>query len=163
MGLDAVAFRLATLTDEHERTDACRDNDHVLAHVIDDDFHRSLRGLTAGRCYRVADRAITVSSSYSGHGQFREVLARVFYGKAPRDIWNDPEAYADRPFFELLQFADNEGTIGPLAAADLARDFAEGREQWDAALDVSEWDRRKYDEWAEAFEAAANDGLVRFA
>lgn len=163
MGLSAYAYRLATLTDEHERNDACYENDHVLAFILGDEFRRSLRGLNAGRCYKVSDRAITVSNSYSGHGRFREVLARVFYDKAPRDIWNDPDAYVDQPFFELLQFADNEGTIGPLAAADLARDFAEGREQWNAALEVSEWVRSTYDEWAEAFEAAANGGLVTFA
>lgn len=162
MGLSAAAFKVATLTEPHERTDECSENDHVRAFIIAPEFHRSLRGLEAGRCYEVGDREITVHNSYSGHSRFREELARVFLGVTPRSIWDNPAAYADRPFFELIQFADNEGTIGPEAAADLAADFAEGRDHWEAAPRLQPWVRETYAQWAEAFEAAAGGGLVMF-
>lgn len=163
MGLSAAPFRTATLTEPHERTDQCPEDDHVLAFILDPDFHRSLRGLKAGRCYKVSDPEVTVRSSYSGHNRFREELARVFLGVTPGSIWDDPDIYADRPFFELIQFADNEGTIGPEAAADLATDFTEGRDRWEADPRLQPWARETYVEWAAAFEAAAGGGLVRFA
>ena len=161
MGLSAAAFKVATLTEPHERTDECYEN-HVRAFMLGPEFHRSLRGLEAGRCYEVGEREVTVHNSYSGHGLFREELARVFLGVTPRSIWDNPDIYADRPFFELIQFADNEGTIGPEAAADLAADFAEGREQWEADTRVRLWLKETYAEWAAAFEAAAGGGLVMF-
>ena len=167
MGLDATAFKVAELTEPHDEGEDCWEDDHVRAFIIDDSFHRSARGLTLNRCYRVDGRQITVSNSYGGHSRFREELARVFYGVEPSTIWHAPDDFADRPFFELIHFADNEGTIGPEAAADLAADFEAGRAEWLAdariAAEVSDWTRRKYDdEWAEAFVAAANGGLVTF-
>ena len=69
-------------------------------------------------------------------------------------------AAAALPFYELLNFADNEGTIGPEAAADLARDFAEHRERVRPELD--DYFARTYDHFEEAFKLAAGTGLVMF-
>lgn len=161
MGLDAAAFKVATLTEPHDREE-CWESDHVFAFIIDDSFHRSARGLVLDRCYDVQGRATTVSNSYGGHGRFREELSRIFLDVAPRTVWRSPDEYAERPFFELIHFADNEGTIGTEAAADLARDFVEGRKKWEAAV-TDTWNLHIYNEWTAAFEAASHGGLVRFA
>ena len=162
MGLDALAYKAATLLDPHEQTEDCWEN-HVLALIVDPSFHRSLRGLVADRCYEVEGvEAAHVGNSYSGHSRFRDELSRVFLGVESRTVWGSPDRYADRPFFELIHFADNEGTIGPDAAADLAADFAEGRTLWQSRVS-DEWLLHKYDEWAEVFATAADGGLVRFA
>lgn len=161
MGLDATAYSTATLLEPHERTDDCWD-EHRRAYIIDPDFHRSLRGLVSDRCYAVEGSRVRVSNSYGGHGHLRRELARVFLGVEPEAVWRAPDDYADRPFFELIHFADNEGTIGPEAAADLAADFAAGREQFRAEVE-DHWNRAKYDEWAAAFTIAAHHGLVDFS
>lgn len=162
MGLDATAFTAATLLEPHDEDEDCWEN-HIQAFVIDPSFHRSLRGLVEDRCYAADATTAHVGNSYGGHSQFRDRLSRVFLGVEPRVIWESPETYADRPFFELIHFADNEGTIGPDAAADLAADFAEGRTLWWSKVDDDDWLLRKYDEWATVFAAAADGGLVRFA
>ena len=80
----------------------------------------------------------------------------------PQAVWRAPDEYAERPFFELIHFADNEGTIGPEAAARLATDFADGSERWLSTAPVDHWTRGKYEEWAVAFALAADTGLVMF-
>lgn len=161
MGLDVTAYETAALLDPHETADSCYD-DHLQAFVIDPSFDRSLGGLIADRCYNVSGRTATVSNSYGGHGAFRDRLARTFLGVSAPTVWYAADQYADRPFFELIHFADNEGTIGPAAASDLLADFEAGRDRWRSTID-HEWLRGKYDEWTEVFRCAASGGLVDFA
>jgi hypothetical protein len=68
------------------------------------------------------------AGNYSQHAEFRQLLARAALNVDADDIYADPDPFRDNPFFELIYFADTEGCIGPLAAADLAADFAQGRE-----------------------------------
>lgn len=65
-----------------------------------------------------------LSMSYSGYGELR----RAIWSAANPDVeikemWADPQTYADRPYWEMAFFADNEGTLGPQACAALAEDF----------------------------------------
>lgn len=167
MGLDVTAYEVATLIDPHEHTDDCYDADHVRAFVYDG-FERSLRGLEADRCYLVSgERFPFWAGSYSGYGHFRGLLTRAALGIDPRGIWADPDAAVDLPFYELINFADNEGTIGPEAAADLLADFDEHgervKETIAAATAPETYYAEKVDAWHEAFRIAAGSGLVRFA
>lgn len=113
------------------------------------------------------------AGSYSGYNRWREELARFAgypptrhdggYG-GPRDLcaaacWEG----ATGPFSELINFADNEGVIGPITAGKLARDFAE----WDARAKahqgpLGEWFYESYCQWRKAFETAADAGFVSF-
>lgn len=65
------------------------------------------------------------------------------------------------PFWELIHFADNEGTIGPATAAKLAKDFAEFQAEADKLEDDVEarWFREKYADWRKAFEVAARKSI----
>lgn len=105
------------------------------------------------------------AGSYSGYNSFREQLAQAALDVTPRAVWDRLDFYRERPFFELINFADNEGTIGPLAAADLAQDFRDQRSIVLAAWhDVEEesWFTAKYDEWQRAFDVASGHGIVAF-
>ena len=101
------------------------------------------------------------AGSYSGYNWWRDQLAQMAYRKPAERVWAEN---TDGPFFELINFADNEGTIGPIACARLAEHFEAGRDTVRARLydKVDGWDQQKYDEWARAFDLAANTGLVRF-
>jgi len=105
------------------------------------------------------------AGSYSGYGEFREALSAAVLGVRASAVWNDPDAYRDKPFFELINFADNDGVIGCEAAADLAEDFRQHREavleKWDNDVD-RDWLRSKYDKWLASFELASVDGMVVF-
>src|SRR5438128_2742642 len=54
---------------------------------------------------------------------WRTELSRLALNVELQAIWDNPEAFAGRPFFELLHFADNEGAIGPKTSRKLAEDF----------------------------------------
>lgn len=171
MGLDATAYSHVELVAEHVAPrEWCDDETHVFAWAYD--FPRSYRGLAApavewdaryigGRCYVSTNRTETnhVHASYSSHGRFRELLARAVERDA-RDYWNGGVG-EDAPFYELINFADNEGCIGPDAASDLVADFAKHADQFAAVTDDEHWVRH-YADWQRSVQLASNDGLINF-
>lgn len=179
MGLDITAYPDALLLPAHPfDSDTCYDRDHRRAFCYVG-FEASARGLVLddeadpktrirwGRCYQVNERAgfRFAAGSYSGYGDWRERLCVLALGVPPRSVWNAPDRYADQPFYELIRFADNEGTIGPDAAADLAADFAAGRKLVRHQLGHGPgggWYQGKYDCWQRAFTLAAHHGIVVF-
>lgn len=169
MGLDVTAYEKIVPIGRHTE-DWCADEDHhtVLAYK---GFEQSTRGLIldaergnlrVGGCVTTSGREFDFrAGSYSGYGAWRQALARAAYGVSAGEVWADPDAYRDLPFFELIHFADNEGTIGPDAAGDLAADFAENRDTVRAKLAVADdCYAEKYDYWQRAFELAAGAGMV---
>lgn len=182
MGLSITAYSKATLLPKHPYDDErCYDADHRMAST-NVGFERSYRGLAdaevidgewiGGRCYDVSDSETHrfQAGSYSGYGKFRDLLAQAFHHVDAFQIWPEADRYADAPFFELINFSDCEGTIGPDAAADLLKDFEDGRSQWADYL-VAKYGHRvmdqkyyleKYEDWAHACRLAADRGLIDF-
>lgn len=185
MGLDLTAYsNVKTLPIDHDRPESELDETWIRAFAYNG-FHRSTRGLAdhdvptrptgwAGTLIAARDYDITGSSAhdwhgggYAGYGMRRAVLA-TFAGipQAPSvitDAWI--AEHQDRPFFELVWFADNEGAIGHEAAADLLTDFTEHR---DALLPLAShfehgrsWEQW-LDDWITGLTLAADNGLVKF-
>lgn len=91
------------------------------------------------------------AGSYSGYNRWRLRLHQ-FRG--------------DVAFQELINFADNEGVIGPVVSKKLANDFAvheEAAVQYANSLgeEGDVW-IQLYQIWKEAFEMAAENGAVEF-
>jgi hypothetical protein len=191
MGLDITAYSHMIHVGKHEKDralnegepggldDWCYYENHAQAFAYDS-FPRSFRGIPIlstrtiggnakfleGGCFEVTDKTETHefrAGSYGGYGHWRQDLARQF-NPAPilglREGMQQPDP--DLPFYELIWFADNEGSIGPEAAADLLADFQEHADRYDPADDQLGYMRRKYVDWTRAFELAAQDGLVHF-
>ena len=122
--------------------------------------------LTTGLYRTSGDTKDFRAGGYIGYNVWRAWLSRTMLGVEPATVWHTPEAYNDKPFFELIHFADNEGTIGPVVSAKLAADFAAHRQK--AVADTADdgedgaWNLLKYDIWAAAFALAANTGAVVF-
>jgi len=178
MGLDITAYSNLKRIGQHEKDialnggepggieDFCYYENHVHAFAYDV-FPTSFRGipiiatryvgdseLIEGGCFETTDATETHgfrAGSYSGYNAWRRDLARQF----------NPETKADMPFYELIWFADNEGSIGPEAAADLLADFRQHESAY-APEFHEEYFREKYADWARAFELAASGGLVEF-
>lgn len=129
----------------------------IPGHDVPDDD-----GIIANAVYRTTDDTETVlvmRRSYSGYSAFREALADLV-GLTPAQVWQDPASYADQPFFELINFADNEGAIGPEAADDLLADF---RQHHDLAYErLDEYDLAAYEGWLAGLALAADEGVVIF-
>ncbi|MFB8003958.1 hypothetical protein [Nocardia sp. NPDC056000] len=151
---------MATLQPWHERLDECNVDENGHEYVsADPGFERSMRGLFAGGCYERSGKTYEFfAGGYSEYNDFRETLCRAVHVVGPRTIWEEPDAWADTPFFELINFADNEGHIGPISAADLAEDFNTHRDQITARL--SDDFRQYYEHWATALQLAAGTGIV---
>ncbi len=69
----------------------------------------------------------------------------------------------DAPFYELISFPDNEGAIGPEAAADLVVDFETYRETFRSQNHEGMYFNERYDYLLEALRLAAEGGLVMFS
>lgn len=174
MGLDieywGKAERFEGEPDRNEVADQSREDSPQLVHAfVDAGFEASLRGLEEGWYECSGESGGFRAGSYSGYGEWRGRLSVCALAAEPEAVWADPDRFRNQPFFELVNFADNEGTIGPEAAADLFADFDANRdgvfaayaEAWDDPDDIS-WFRSRYDNWREAFRVAAGGGLVKF-
>jgi len=106
-----------------------------------------------GGCYETTGDTVTFgfrAGSYGGYGNWRSRL---------REKYN-PDLKETEPFFELIWFADNEGTIGSLAAQNLLADFeAYGP---DAELGSADPFGGPFDAFHKACRLAAADGLISF-
>ena len=98
--------------------------------------------------YSFTERFDFRAGSYSGYGEWRRTLRRV-----------RPDLNA---FQELIEFADNEGTLGTYVAAKLHRDFVSHRQSVLALVPEPErqWFAGSYALWATAFLIAADGGAV---
>lgn len=84
----------------------------------------------------------------------------MVFGVPPQVVWQNPMGYAGRPFYELIDFSDCEGVIGPEVSAKLAKDFADWDEQAKRTLD--DYDYEMYSNWHKAFKIASDGGAVIF-
>jgi len=165
MGLDITAYSHLSAVGRH--TDGwCENDDHVQAFAYDS-FPASFRGIEVlateltrgdrflvGGCFTSTPQTKThafQAGSYSSYNFWRADLQRQF----------NPEPSPDEPFYELIWFADNEGCIGELAAAELLADFRQHAAAY-APGEHEEYCREKYADWTRAFELAAAGGLVSF-
>lgn len=163
MGLDISVYTKVELTPEHPLMEACYEADPYHIYTGKDTFPQSHRGLVPNRCYASLGESWGFhGGSYSGYNRFREVLCQAAYGLAidPHYVWGNLDAFRDKPFFELIDFSDCEGCIGPEACIDLAKDF----DDWPAVgtfMAEQDWGYH-YGEWNRAFHEAAGSGLVDF-
>jgi hypothetical protein len=130
-------------------------------------------GLIIGPCFKPTGESLRImSTSYSGYNAWRRTLSLAVHHVEPEVIWHDPDRWADKPFVDLINFADNEGCIGHVSAGRLAAAFAD--EQHRAAYEQQvradiepEWYVSRYlDTWTDWLDGlrkvADGGGLVRF-
>lgn len=182
MGLDITAYSHLKHVGRHPGTlewDAgenwCENEHHTCAFAYQG-HEASVRGLLGmeqvgivgqgfigGDCYSYTEGTETMgfrAGSYGGYSRFRETLAEIV-GLSVRDYWTGADP--DLPFYEQVNFADNEGSIGPEAAKDLLEDFRAHRDAYMARhKDDGSYFAEVYDSWIEAYELASQDGMVSF-
>lgn len=162
MGLDITAYgKIERIEPQPEYEDT---PDDVARLCANPDFPGRADDVKDGY-YTYGERIRFAAGSYGGYNAWREQLAELAgYPAVLHDskmlcaagAW---EAVAG-PFWELIEFADNEGTIGAAVSAKLAKDFAEFQPKADAHPD--DWFSDRYAHWRRAFELAADGGAVRF-
>jgi hypothetical protein len=167
MGLDITVYQSVNETGEPPSDDYdyesrfwCRTNPNFPGREIP---------LKDNVLYSFSDTFGFRAGSYSGYNHWRRELAKLAGYPATRydhyghvEMREDAGAWAatSGPFWELINFADNEGVIGSSVAAKLAKDFADHQPEADAHPD--EYFRAKYAEWRRACEMAADNGAIDF-
>lgn len=111
------------------------------------------------------------AGSYGGYNNWRRTLCQLIHGVSVETFWEDSEDYKGKPFYELINFSDCEGIIGPKTCAKLANDFNDYRELVRSARAKThaiqgyrgqDYWMESYDEWLQGFSFAANTGVVQF-
>ena len=169
MGLDIVAYRQLTPI-QCARYDECwKEHAHIRSNG--ENFPGRDEGVARG-CHEYAEEFCFHAGSYSGYNHWRERLAELaeyplvahpgehHKGEESRAAAAWSGKVSSGPFYELIDFSDCEGTIGPIVAKKLAADFALYQERANARED--EYWRERYADWSKAFEMAADGGAVCF-
>lgn len=170
MGLDIRVFKNAKFVSDN---DGDRED---LAYVYTLEGHEArIRDMKRG--YYEAEEVMSFrAGSYSGYNHWRNLLALAIHDMPAEEIWEQAsglekvaaEGMGMPPFFELINFADNEGCIGPSVSKKLYKDFCEHEAKFTAYIknkvepDIVDWDLGKYQEWKEAFRLASENGFVSF-
>ncbi len=174
MGLDITAYRRLKPA-PNAKLDADGnplDWERHFKPYINDSFPGRAEGIDRSMVYSVKPDNVMGfrGGSYSGYNEWREWLAELvgYPVTAPRGGMGDkPRSHGawaahEGPFWEMINFSDCEGVIGPIVAAKLAKDFAEYDDRAKTKTDGRGWYYEQYQKWREAFEMAADGGAVDF-
>lgn len=108
------------------------------------------KGIESQKVYSWENKFCFRAGSYFGYGWWRSRLKEFAKGDS---------------FQELINFADNEGVIGPVISKKLLKDFIENYDkakEFAKSLEEADLWITLYKEWKEAFEFAAENGAVEF-
>jgi hypothetical protein len=157
MGLDITAYRKSTIVEEPELDE---DGDLIDwdtqwrpgGSMVWSEKHFPGRGegVDPQTVYTWEEHLGFRAGSYSGYNWWRRKLDQFANGD---------------DFQELINFADNEGVIGPVVSKKLAKDFEKNKElaqEYAKTFDDGEWWFGQYERWQEAFEMATDNGAVDF-
>lgn len=178
MGLDITAFSNLTYVghcpdvreDDHAFDPETYDRRHIEAYAYDTFPHALLgvpelrtfsgnygsRFLTGG-CFAPTGKTETHSAgrSYGGYNRWRADLADRF-----NPYRDGGQPAPEGPFYELIWFADNEGTICQVAATNLLASFRQYELEYAAGHES--YDVDFYRDFLRACELAADGGLIDF-
>lgn len=182
MGLDVAAFKTAKYVRSGDSSEVGFPFLALHHLYVNPDFVERADGLQTG-LYDVGGEVFDIqrgswephidhlrfsAGSYTSYGEWRRWLALSMLGARAEDVWKHKIDFLGKPFYELIDFADNEGVIGPKTSAKLAEDFVAHRERAISPVqtmdDVGQWAFDLYNQFQLAFELAAltGHGVVEF-
>jgi len=139
------------------------DEMHAVFPYVNPDFPDHARDLEQA-AYHVEGLSYRFPcGSYRNYNAWRESLCRKALRILPQQIWDNPGAFAGRPFVELINFSDCEGCIGPTVAAKLYRDFLDHDEKLIQRASDRDQHWEMYQDFMRAFELAQDGGFVSFS
>lgn len=121
MGLDVTVYK------NIKRTDSDEDYDFT-AFVIDPTWEHKIKNLEKGAKYVGEVSEGNISYGYSSHNRFREHLLKLqdrhdLLKKDGTVDWERLDKFPELPFYELINFADNEGCLDWETNEKLYNDF----------------------------------------
>lgn len=162
MGLELIAVnkikKIANFSDNWN--DLIDDDEKKIIRVKVNNSFLSHDYLESGIYIYEGDEMDISCGSYSTYSYFRNTLSNIAHGVNSNIIWNNHEKYKGEAFYELINFSDCEGVIGPISSAKLLSDFKKYKE--DFFKISNEWDCEHYEDWIKMLEIASNDGMLIF-
>lgn len=170
MGLDITWYRKLTVAADVTRNEDGEPVDadgkyarHVHVFFDNPDFPGRALGIDCAAAFHAFASGAGPSWSYHGYHNWRQQLAAVAGYNSANELWEGK--VTSGPFYELINFSDCEGVIGPIVAAKLAKDFEEfsaaAKEAHTAGQVDSYW-LAAFLLMKNAFEQAADSGAVKF-
>lgn len=167
MGLDVMAYRQIKLQPDVKGDDDGEERGYFRAWK-NPDFPGRADEIEHGGWYSHEGCIDAMSCGYGGYSRWRNQLAELAGWPSDDDAYDGIHRFASSawsaesgPFWELINFADNEGVIGAAVSAKLAKDFADFQRQADELPD--DHFRANYALMRHAFEVAAESGCVVFS
>ena len=106
------------------------------------------------------------AGSYSGYNYFRNLLCEIMHGVTAKELWEKPEVFEGKEFYNLINFSDCEGHFGPEISKKLHGDFVNHREKFIKGVKGMEpydgYYTRVYDDFSIGFEIASKGGVLNF-
>lgn len=164
MGLDITVYSFVRLRPDLNQESYDWQDDSLRELYVNPDFPAQADGLVSG-VYEAEKAFGFRAGSYGSYSAWREQLARLAQYAPVATDERLPHSYgawnADHgPFWELINFSDCEGVIGPQTSAKLAADFSAWDQRAKEQMDSYVYDL--YKSWRQAFETAAGNGAVAF-
>jgi len=158
MGLDISAYsKLSKCECDPEDYDS----DFVVHIYNDESFDNIERPFEKTKFYETIYKRYSFGAgSYGGYNDWRKILCNLILKCNPSEVWNNPIEYEGKPFVELINFSDCEGTIGTEISEKLYKDFETFQSEIDKLED--EYFKERYIKWKNAFDVARDCGLVKF-
>jgi hypothetical protein len=91
--------------------------------VCIDEFPERAADLVNKGVYTYEDEYYASIGSYGRYIQWREQLSLAVLGVTPETVWDNPEPYQDKPFYPLIHFEHDDGTMGTAVCTQLLADF----------------------------------------
>jgi hypothetical protein len=150
MGLDVSVYKNIKRTEVEDEID-------FTAYVIDESWKYKIKNLEDGKHYKGEITDADVRYSYSTHNRFRETLLKIIERsdlllKNGRIDWVRLENEKKIPFYELINFADNEGCLDFEISTILYNDFLKYKEVAVKYLANDDYTLQKYFDWLNVFE-----------
>ena len=189
MGLDVSAISQVRPIDIPEEIELWSEEYYVWEEEQDFDGHvwnlyhhphftEQSAGLPDGAVVGEGEYYTFRAGSYSGYGEWRDLLSKLALGIGAKDLWDkvDDGGYGEIPFSQHINFSDADGVIGPVAAEKLYNDYVRYEkdimnmldrfylkfEDEEIDGDTFHWFKVKYKDWKEAFRIASDNGAVIF-
>jgi hypothetical protein len=106
------------------------------------------------------------AGSYSGYNDFRNLLCVIMHGVPAAELWEKPEVFEGKEFYNLINFSDCEGYFGPTNSKKLHEDFVKHRDKFVSNIADKEpyegYYTRVYDDFLLGFEITSKGGVLLF-
>jgi len=167
MGLDVVAYKGIKKVDpelwsvEDNIWDVCARNDWFIPSTTA--FIEHALDIEDGVPYSSEGEISFRAGSYGGYNQWRNQLAILAGYDSAENVWEMEHPWG-KPFVELINFSDCEGTIGSALCVKLLKDF-EDHEDQASKFAVEHGDSyflTVYDDFLSALRFAGDHGILAF-